>query len=191
MPAVVVLLVSALAGSCTTSGSPSPEATSSAPVEPSPTGAPVTGSPAPSPSATAAGPCMPAALAGRVTGWTGAAGSRIATVELRSTGEDPCAIFALARPQLVDGAGSVLIEGEPPGASAVIEVPPGGVLRTEVRATNYCGPDPVPPLGVAFTLPEGLGRVVASPDAGAASGGLPPCLGPATPGTIEMQPWAP
>lgn len=128
----------------------------------------------------------------RITGWTGAAGHRIGSLELLNAGTDACQLFARARPQLVDAQGAILIEGEPPGASQVLQVGPGGLLRTEVQDSNYCGPEPVQPVTVAFVLPEGLGRVVAAPDSTNGLGGLPPCLGPAgSAGTIEMQPWQP
>jgi hypothetical protein len=128
----------------------------------------------------------------RVTGWDGAAGHRIASVELVNGGADPCELFALARPQLVDGQGTILIDGQPPGASQALEIAPGGMLRTEVQDSNYCGPEPVAPVTVAFVFPLGLGRVVAAPDVTGSLGGLPPCLGPAgSAGTIEMQPWRP
>jgi hypothetical protein len=100
-------------------------------------------------------------------------------------------VFALARPQLVDAGSAVLIEGEPPGASEPLVVAPGAVLTTEVQDSNYCGPDPAQPVTLAFVLPEGLGRVVAAPDTTNGLGGLPPCLGPGGPASIEMLPWQP
>jgi hypothetical protein len=113
-------------------------------------------------------------------------------VELLNAGMDPCELFALARPQLVDGRGAILIDGPPPGASQALEIAPGGLLRADVQDSNYCGPDPVAPVTVAFVLPEGLGRVVAAPDSTNSLDGVPPCLGPAgSAGTIEMQPWQP
>jgi len=101
-------------------------------------------------------------------------------------------MFALAQPQLLDGAGSILIEGAQPAASEALVVAPGRTLRTLVQASNYCGPEPVPPVTVAFVLAGGPGRVVAAPPSSADTYGLPPCIGSAgTPGNIEMQPWAP
>lgn len=136
------------------------------------------------------GPCEPASLTVRVTGWTGAAGHRIGDVELQNGASDSCVVFALARPQLVDGQGTILIDGEPPGASQAVEIAPGGILKTEVQDSNYCGPEPVQPVTVAFVFPQGLGRVVAAPDSSSSLDGVPPCLGPAgSAGTIEMQAW--
>ena len=184
---LVALLVGAVASSCVPQGTSSPSG-----FEPSPTSAVAETTP-PSPlGSTAVGPCAPTSLAVQVTGWSGAAGSRIGSVELRNAGTDPCVVFGLTRPQLLDGRGTILIDGAPPGASQAIEVAPGGLLRTDVRDSNYCGPEPAPPVTVAFVLPEGLGRVVAAPDSPSGLGGVPPCLGPAgSAGTIEMQPWQP
>jgi hypothetical protein len=189
MSIFVLLLVGALASSCVNQRSPSPRSTPSVSAEPSPTGAATTSVPTPPAGSPATGPCSPDALTAQVTGWTGAAGSRIGSVELRNAGTDPCVIFGFARPQLVDGAGTILIDGQPPGASMVLLLAPGGLVRADVRASNYCGPDPLPPVTVAFVLPDGLGRIVAAADSPAGIGGLPPCLGPGEPGTIEMQPW--
>ena len=136
--------------------------------------------------------CQTTDLVVRVVSWEGAAGSRIGSVELVNSGAGPCTMFALAQPQLLDGAGSTLIEGAHPPLSEVLVIAPGGTLSTLVQASNYCGPEPVPPVTVAFVLPGGLGRVVATPPSSADTYGLPPCIGGAgTPGNIEMQPWAP
>lgn len=183
----LLLLLGAASISCTPQATASPSVPS-----PSPTSA-ITESPPPSPvGSTAVGPCSPTSLAAQVTGWTGAAGSRIGGLELRNTGSESCVVFALARPQLVDAQGAILIDGAPPGASQALELAPGGLLSSDVRTSNYCGPQPVAPVTVALVLPEGLGRVVAAPDATSNLSGVPPCLGPAgSAGTIEMQPWQP
>lgn len=189
---LVALVLGVIASACSVQGSPSPEATTNAStLEPSASGvasATAPSSPAGSP---VLGPCEPASLTVRITRWTGAAGHRIADVELQNAGADPCAMFALARPQLVDGRGAILIDGEPSGASEVLEIASGGRLSTEVQDSNYCGSEPVAPVTVAFVFPEGLGRVVAEPDSPASLDGVPPCNGPAVPGTVEMQPWQP
>lgn len=173
------------------SRSPSPIVTPS--VSPSPSASP-TAVPTPTPTQTATevpsiGPCAPADLAPRITMWEGAAGHRIAHVEMTSTSSDPCTLPTLARPQLVDGRGSVLINGSEPASSDLLTVAPGAVLATLVQDGNYCGPEPVAPVSVAFVLPEG--RIVATP-ASPTDATVPPCLGaPGSAGTIEMQPWAP
>ena len=152
-------------------------------------------SPSPSPTPIASVPvsvCDPANLAARITFWEGAAGHRIATVELTNAGPAECTLYALDRPQLVDGNGAVLIDGEPPAASDMLTVAPGDTLRTLVQDGNYCGPAPIAPVSVAFVLPDGKGRVVASPLSPTDVSGVPPCNStPGSAGSIEMHPWAP
>jgi len=85
-----------------------------------------------------------------------------------------------------------MIAGAAPASSAVLTVAPGGSLRTEVQDGNYCGPEPVAPVTLAFIFPETGGRVVATPVSATDLSGAPPCLGPAgSAGTIEMRAWAP
>lgn len=186
---------------CSSAGSPVPSATAVA----------TTASPFPSASAAPSivpaastvpttGPCDPARLAARITLWEGAAGSRIAHVEVTNTGAVACLLPAMARPQLVDGKGSVLIDGAPaaspsPAVTAAPSPAPllvaaGGVLKSLVRASNYCGPAATAPVSLAFVLASG-GRFVATPFS-PTDGGVPPCLGaPGSAGTTEMQAWAP
>lgn len=176
-------------------GSPSiPPNSTAAPVAtpsaaPTPVSAPTT-SAAPTTAAPTNGTCDPANLSARITLWEGAAGHRIANVELRNTGSTPCLVRAMARPQLVDGHTAVLIDGSNPPASGLVAVAPGGVLRTLVQDGNYCGPAPGAPVSVAFVLTDG-GRIVADPFSPTDTT-LPPCLGAAgSAGDIQMQPWAP
>jgi hypothetical protein len=111
-------------------------------------------------------------------------------MELTNAGTASCTITSMARPQLVDGRGSVLIDGASPPASGRLTVAPGAILKTLVQDGNYCGPAPVAPVSVAFVLSNG-GRIVATPFS-PTDVTLPPCNGgPGSAGTIEMQPWAP
>jgi hypothetical protein len=136
------------------------------------------------------GPCAPTDLQGRITLWEGAAGHRIAHVSLRNAGAADCTVQAMAKPQLVDGRESVLIDGASPPPAAVLTLAPNDLVTTLVQTGNYCGPTPASPVTVAFVL-DGGGRVVATPFS-PTDVTLPPCLGPAgSAGTIEMQPWAP
>jgi hypothetical protein len=134
------------------------------------------------------GPCDPADLAARITLWEGAAGQRIAHVQLTNRGTTDCLLEQLARPQLVNGDGGVLIDGRSPTSGDQITVAPGAVLNTLVEAGNYCKAAPPPPVSVAFVFRDG-GRVVAQP-VDPADATLPPCLGPTQPATIDMHPWA-
>jgi len=166
----------------------------SAPASPAPS---VPASPAPttrpsvSPVASArpaTGPCHASSLAARITLWEGAAGSRIAHVELRNTGTSPCLLDALDRPQLVAGDGSVRIDGTSPATTDQLTVAPGDVLTTLVSASNDCKPAPVPPISVAFVFHDGQ-RLVAKP-ASPTDADTPPCNGAGSPGMIDMHPWA-
>jgi Domain of unknown function (DUF4232) len=183
--------------------SPTPTAPSIAPTQSgTPTGdiAP-TGSPASTksvpPSPTPVGsastvPCDPADLAARITLWDGAAGHRIATVELTNAGPAECGLDTLDRVQLVDGDDAVLIDGEAPPAGDILSLSPDDTVATLVLDGNYCGPTPVAPVTVAFVLPGGVGRVVAAPLSPTDVEGVPPCsTAPGTAGSIEMHPWTP
>ena len=178
-------------GGSTPSIPPSPAASPAAspsPVSPSPTPS-STPSIALTPSPTVGPWCDPANLSARITMWEGAAGHRIAHVELRNTGADPCLVEAVARPQLVDGNGDVLIDGSSPSGRDSDELAPGAVFTTLVQDGNYCGAPPAPPVSVAFVLSDG-GRFVAEP-ASPTDATVPPCLGASgSAGDIEMQPWA-
>ena len=136
--------------------------------------------------------CQATALAARIVSWQGAAGSRIASIEVTNAGAAPCRMRALDRPQLVDGHTSVLINGPAPTASEYIKLLAGGILRTMVSASNYCGPAPLAPVSVAFVFPGGASRFVATPVSPKDVAGVPPCLGtPGSAGSISMHPWAP
>jgi hypothetical protein len=119
--------------------------------------------------------------------WEGAAGSRIADVQVTNTGGASCTLEKLERPQLIDGAGRVLIDGTAPTARGVIELAPGERATTLVEASNYCDAVPVPPVRVAFVLRDGNRFVAAPPTPTDAT--VPPCNGPGQPAAIGMQPW--
>jgi hypothetical protein len=167
---------------------PSPSAVAVVPPTPVPSAPVLIVTPAPSP--TAVEPCKPANLDARITLWEGAMGHRIAHVELTNTGFSACVIQSKARPQLVDGNRSILIDGAAPAApDPFLTVAPGGVLKTLVQDGNYCGPAPVAPVSVAFVLADGS-RFVATP-LSPTDATVPPCNGAGSAADIEMQPWAP
>jgi hypothetical protein len=143
---------------------------------------------APAPSSSSGGACQPAGVNARITLWEGAAGSRIADVELTNTGSTRCDLETMAKPQLVSGRGDVLIDGSTPPRTTSITLAPGAVVKTLVRASNYCGPAVEPPVSVAFvTSYDAL--FVATP-VSPTDTTLPPCNGtPGSAGAIEMQPW--
>ncbi len=133
-----------------------------------------------------------AVMGGVILGWHGAAGSRFADVELTNTGP-ACTLAALARPQLIDGHGAVVIDGPAPGASALLWVGPGHLLKTVVTVSDYCGPRPAAPVTAAFVLNGGTDRVVALPVSTTDTDAVPPCSGPpaGAAGHISMRAWAP
>ena len=166
---------------------PSPSASATAvPATPTPTDTPV-------PTVGPMGLCNASNLTSAITSWTGAAGSRIAEVSLHNTGSSSCETSSLDQPQLIGPDGSILIDGSPTSSPTPLVMNPGATLRTMIRASDYCGPAVTAgPVTVAFVLGDGAGRVVADPWKPTDMSGLPPCnSAPGTPGSIEMQPWAP
>jgi hypothetical protein len=143
----------------------------------------------PTPSA-AIGACPAASVAVRILSWDGAAGHRTAHVELTNAGSVACLVESQPKPQLVAGDGSVLTDGTATPGSPLLTVAAGGTLSSIVQDDNYCGPDPVAPVTVAFVFTGG-GRIVATPESPTDTSGVPPCMGPGNPGVIEMQPFAP
>ena len=169
----------------TPSATPTPTPKPTLTPRPTPTVRP-TAAPTPTPVPTV-GSCDPATLAARIVMWEGAAGSRIATVELTNAGPR-CTFPTMQRPQLVDAQGTILIDGSDPTTSDTLTVTPGEKLTTLVQASNYCGPDPTAPVTIRFVLRDGrkLEAVPASPT----DATVPPCNGAGSPSHIEMHPWA-
>jgi hypothetical protein len=173
---------------------PSPTLVADAPTaapSSAPTAVPVTAPPATAPPTVAPTlACRVGDLAARVTAWNGAAGNRIGTVVLSNNGTVACKLEVMERPQLVDGAGTVLIDGEDPSHPGSIEIAAGANVSTLVDDANYCGPTAVPPVSVTFVFGNG-DRLVAIAKSPTDVTGLPDCLGPGGPGMIAMHPWAP
>ena len=132
--------------------------------------------------------CTPNDVDAVITAWDGAAGSRIATVELHQIGATPCAVDPLPQPWLADGGGTPLLTGKA-GTGTPITFAPGEVLHTLVQVGNYCGPEPAAPVTVAFT--QGDATFVATALSRTDLSGVPPCNGEAGPtNDIAMHPWA-
>ena len=132
--------------------------------------------------------CQAEDVDAEITRWEGAAGSRIADIELTNVGGRACSVPSLMRLQLVDGAGTVLIDGAEPTNATFLTVPPDVVLTTLVEASNYCGGAPSPRVTVDFLLGKEL-LFLATPLTDS-DGTLPPCNGPGSPASIQMQPWS-
>lgn len=134
--------------------------------------------------------CRQTDLTAVVTRWDGAAGNRIATVVLTNMTTSPCQLQTMDHPQLVDGAGTVLIDGGDPTTPGLLTLAPGATVSTELDDANYCGPAAKAPVTVAFVFTNG-DKLVAKPLTASDMTGLPDCLGPGGPGVITMHPWAP
>jgi hypothetical protein len=132
--------------------------------------------------------CPAGALVPQITLWEGAAGSRIAHVELTNTSDTSCVVGAVNRVQLVDGDNNVLIDGTVPTTPSTLVIPSSGVATTLVEVSNYCGASPVVPVSLAFWL-DGRTPTLSLP-ASATDTTTPPCSGPGQPGSIQMHPWS-
>jgi hypothetical protein len=144
--------------------------------------------PTPTPAPMAVRACTPYDVDAVITAWDGAAGSRIATVELHQIGATPCAVDPLPQPWLADGGGTPLLTGTA-GVGTPITFAPGEVLHTLVQVGNYCGPDPAAPVTVAFTQNGAV--FVATALSPSDLSGVPPCNGAAGPtNDIAMHPWS-
>jgi hypothetical protein len=134
-------------------------------------------------------PCQVKDLAARVTLWSGAAGNRVASVELVNDGPR-CSLATTQRPQLVDANDVVLIDGDNPTTLDTIVLAPAEKVSTQLDDANYCGAQPTAPVSVAFVF-YGGDQLVAEPWKPTDTFGVPDCLGPGGPGQITMHPWAP
>lgn len=141
--------------------------------------------------------CEGSDLTGFIVGWQGAAGSRIAEVEVTNTSSGPCVLRGTPGLQLLDGNGAILIDSATAGTGGrptvapsdpTFSLAPGDAVRTDVSASNYCGPSPSLPLSIAFVVPGG-GTFVAVPGSDAPDGfAVPPCSGDGG-GAIAMNGW--
>ena len=128
-------------------------------------------------------------LTARIVSWEGAAGQRIATVDMTNQGKTDCLLQTLPRPELVDGDGKTLIEGAPSSGGTIIQFKAGAHASTLVAVGNWCKAVPKAPISVAFVFGTGQ-RLVAAP-LSPTDLTLPPCNGPSQPATISMHPWSP
>ena len=134
-------------------------------------------------------PSVGCALTARIVSWEGAAGSRIATIELKNDGPEPCTVPAVARPALIDGSGRALALGAAPGGDpGTIELESGAVAHGLVRTSNICvAAPPSPP--VTILLDFGNGSSIAAQPLAPDDATVAPCNGPSQPSEIDMQPW--
>jgi hypothetical protein len=144
-----------------------------------------TATPSPSPTATL-GPCSHLSTP---LSWEGAAGQRIATITVTNGSDGTCVINGITHVQYVDAGNHVLIDGPVPTGAGTLTVAPHSSVTTMVEIGNYCGPAPEQPVGIAFTDGDRKLLLIGSP-ASQADMSVPPCNGPAQPGSIQMHPWS-
>lgn len=133
--------------------------------------------------------CTPYDVDAVITAWDGAAGHRIATVELHQIGTSPCSVARLPQPWLAGGHGGQLITGHADTTAGTIILAPGELLHTLVQVGNYCGPTPAAPVTVAFTTQDEA-TFVATALTPTDLSGVPPCSGTAGPtDDITMHPF--
>jgi hypothetical protein len=166
------------------SPSPSPAATPSptVPPSPSPTASPtpeLTPSPAPSDECD---------LQAAITAWEGAAGSRIATIQLMNTGPLGCSIPTLPSARLIDASGRVLAQVVNPDTGDRIELAVGDIASTAASVANVCGQPPKAPITIQLDL--GAKGVVTARPFSPTDATVPPCNGPTQPSDMSIHPWS-
>jgi hypothetical protein len=135
--------------------------------------------------------CTASQLSARILDWTGAAGSRIADIELVNTSFTACTVRNNPRVRMVSAHGATLLNGPAASTTGATHVLAGlGFLKAEAGASNYCGHPYARPVTLQFVLPGTLGSVVATPVSPTDTSGVPPCNGaPGSAGDISMHAW--
>ena len=131
------------------------------------------------------GPVQPGGARGANDHWEGAAGHRIATVELTSSASERCALPLAARVLLV-GDGATLLASDLL-AWTTLTLASGEVLHTLVQDSNYCGTAAQEPATLVFDFGADVGRVTATPATDGLSG-VPDCIGPGSPARSRCSP---
>ena len=148
--------------------------------------------PAPASASSSVPACTASQLSAVILTWTGAMGSRIASVRISNTSFHACDLRDDPRVELVSAGGVVLLNGTAASTTAPVHVlKPLATFKTEVRDGNYCGPAYTSPVTLGFVLPGSAGRVVAIPAISSTSlSGVPPCNGaPGSTGSISLHAW--
>lgn len=124
--------------------------------------------------------------------WQSATGHEMATFVLRNNSPVPCLVQSKNQPILVNGDNSILISGQAPAVSTMLNLAPGASLQAAVQTANFCDGKPVEaPVRVGFVM-AGTGLVMVEPASASDVSPVPPCSGDAnTPsGDIQMTSWA-
>lgn len=140
------------------------------------------------PSASSAGgACTATDLRATSPGWGGAAGSRGADVMVENTGEASCSVDG-PLVAVVDEAGSVLLQGEPPAGDAGTTIDAGASAAFSLTFSNWCDTTTPLPLRVAVVVGSELVPIEGLPLETVDD--LPPCNGEGQPASISTIPWA-
>ena len=121
-----------------------------------------------------------------ITSWDGAAGSRIATVDVKNVSGTTCDLRAPTMEKLLDGVGAPLITST--GDKAVGSTMALGndqTARLLVSVANWCSATPADPVSVGLTLAGGV-SFVAEP-ANGVKFDPPACTGKNQPTTVGVQ----
>jgi len=153
---------------------------------PAPTAAAVpSGSPGASPAASV-GSCADTDLDATITGWDGAAGSQIATIEVKNIGGATCDLGAPTAEQLLDGLGQLPVTST--GDKAVgtdMTLASDKSAQLLVRVANWCMAKPSDQVSIGVTLTGGT-SIVAEP-AKNVTFQPPACNGSKQPTTLDVQ----
>jgi uncharacterized protein DUF4232 len=131
--------------------------------------------------------CAARDLAGVITAWEGAAGHRIATVDLHNGGAADCLLPRYLRTALIDGTGRALIVADGVAQPSPITFPAGAYATTMVDMANYCSSAPSSPLRIRLYLEDASSVEVSAAAALSDQLDPPPCNGPNAAAEIQMQ----
>jgi hypothetical protein len=150
---------------------------------------PIASGPVPTPSEVSGAPeaCAAADLAGVITAWEGAAGHRIATIDVHNGGASDCLLPRYVGLALIDGVGRALIVNQSVPQPAPLTFPADKYAATMVDMANYCGAAPASPLKIRLYLDDRSSIELAAAPNVSGSVDPPPCNGPNAASEIQMQ----
>jgi hypothetical protein len=140
-------------------------------------------------------PCKAADLKAQITSWSGAAGSRYATVDVTNKSKVTCTLRGTPGVRLLDGKGKIVLDsakvksvGGPKiksGDTAVV-VDPGDDVAADVQWTNWCSKQPTRPLTVALVLTNSGGLLKAAKAKESGLDDAPSCSAKSQPATVKI-----
>jgi Protein of unknown function (DUF4232) len=118
----------------------------------------------------------------------GAAGSRGADVEVKTSGPASCQLPEFPAIAVVDQTGAVLLQSPLPLTADGPVISSSDSFTFSFQLSNWCDQSTKLPLHVALVVASGLADVGGL---SMAAGDLPPCNGPGQPATVSATEWAP